>query len=599
MSDVAFSASVDERASAMSASDIEAQAARIDAAWAEVLDQDPAFRIEARGTGAAQLRSFVHSPRSLREVWSDTRRFGSSDYLIFDDEHVTYDEAHRVTDSVGDWLARRGVGVGDRVAVAMRNDPEWMLIYWACVSAGATIVGLNAWWVADELAAALADCSPKAVFCDEERLQRLERWRADREDDTAIVVVRAEPPAGVIGWSDVVKRCGAPRDVTIDPDSDACIFFTSGTTGRSKGARITHRGCVSNLMNIQFGLQVGERARAQGEAATASSGPPRVLVTTPLFHVTANNGAAHPVASLGGALVLMYKWDAAEALRLIERERITLVVAIPMMLREMLEHPDARKRDLSSLASISGGGAPMPPGFVGSANVPRSAITIGTGFGMTELSGTAAIIAGPALLIRPGSCGRLLPTFEAKIVDEAGDTLTPGGLGELCIRGPGVIPGYLNQPLDYAGPPEQGWMRTGDIAKMDELGYLFLVDRKKDMILRGGENVACAEVEAALLMHPAVDEACVFAVDDDRLGEEVGAAVHLRSGARRDISDLRRHLDGTLARFKTPRYIWIVEQPLARNATGKILRRQIGSSLLKQDADASGFAENGPQHADV
>ena len=599
MSVAAFPASADERSSAASILDIEAQAARIDAAWVEVLDQDPAFKIESRGAGAAQFRSFVHSPQSLREVWSDTRRFGSSDYLIFGDEHVTYDEAHRVTDAVEAWLVRCGVGVGDRVAIAMRNHPEWMLIYWACVSAGATIIGLNAWWVADELTAALADCSPKAIFCDEERLQRLDRWRADRGGDATIVVVRAEPPTGVIGWSDVVKESGGPRDVAIDPDSDACIFFTSGTTGRSKGARLTHRGCVSNLMNIRFGLQVGERAMAQGEAAVASSGPPRVLVTTPFFHVTANNGAAHPVASLGGALVLMYKWDAAEALRLIERERITTVVAIPMMLREMLEHPDAGKRDLSSLASIAGGGAPMPPGFVGSANVPRSGVTIGTGFGMTELSGTAAIIAGPALLVRPRSCGRLLPTFEAKIVDEAGDTLAPDSLGELCIRGPGVIPGYLDQPLDYAGPPEQGWMRTGDIATMDELGYLFLVDRKKDMILRGGENVACAEVEAALLMHPAVAEACVFAVDDDRLGEEVGAAVHLRSGARRDVPDLRRHLDETLAKFKTPRYIWIIEQPLARNATGKILRRQIGSSLLKQDADASGSAENGDQHADT
>ena len=570
---------------------LEAQAARIDAAWAEILDHDPNFRIETRGTGKARMRCFAQSPHSLREIWSDTRKFGASDYLIFGDEHVTYDEAHQITDAVGSWLARHGIGVGDRVAIAMRNYPEWMLIYWGCVSVGVVVVGLNAWWVADELAEALADCSPKAIFCDEERLQRLVPRQADRVDSTVIVSVRTGPSAGVEHWHDVIDASGAPQDVAIDPDSDACIFFTSGTSGRSKGARLTHRGCVSNLMNIRFGLQVGEKAKFDSNAAAATFEPPKVLVTTPLFHVTANNGAAHPVASIGGTLVLMYKWTPAEALRLIELERITTVIAIPMMLREMLEHPEAKQRDLSSLTSLSGGGAPMPPGFVGSQDASPSTVQLGTGFGMTELSGTAAIIAGPALLAKPRSCGRLLPTFEAKIIDEVGDALSPGKQGELCVRGPGVIPGYLNQPLHYAGPPEQGWMRTGDIAAIDESGYLYLVDRKKDMILRGGENVACADVEAALLAHHTIAEACVFAIDDKRLGEEVGAAVFLRPGARMEMEDLSRHLDGLLARFKKPRHIWISENPLARNATGKFLRDQIKTDLQKSPARSFSTAE--------
>ncbi len=558
-------------------SGMEERARLFDEAWTRTLQDDEQFRIVPQNVQDTPLHMFVNSPADLRQVWLGSRQFGARDYLVYKDEHFTFDEAHRITKALWAWFNREGIRAGDRVAIAMRNYPEWMLVYWASVSAGMTVVGLNAWWVSEEFNAALTETKPKALFCDHERFERLTDWRRNIGDACPTVLVRAPVIDGAVAWAEVVAtggHGGGDQDVEIDPESDACIFFTSGTTGRSKGARLTHQGCVSNLMNVSFGLTVSERAKP-ADAGGAAAFAPKVLITTPLFHVTANNGAAHPVAALGGTLVLMYKWEPDEALRLIEAERITTVVAIPIMLREMLEHPDAQWRDLVSLTSLSGGGAPIPPRFLVSIEAGRAGPQMGTGYGMTELSGTAAMITGAALQARPGSCGRLLPTFEAKIVDDGGNVLGPGMPGELCIRGPGVIPGYLEQALDYAGPPEGGWMRTGDLAYLDSLGYIYLVDRKKDTILRGGENVYCAEVEAALLAHPDVAEACAFAIADERLGEEVGAAVFLRPGARVDADGLREQVGTLLARFKVPRELWFTQTPLPRNATGKFLRRQL------------------------
>ena len=573
-------------------------AERVEAAWTELLAPGSRFEVAVREVGGVPMRTYLHGPENLREVWLDTRRFGGRDYLVFGDERVSYEQAHRVTASVGRWLGRQGVRAGDRVGIAMRNYPEWLLIYWACVSMGVAVVGLNAWWTSEELTDALHECRPSAIFCDGERLDRLAQWRGDPANDVRVVAVRTPPIAGVSAWSEVIAGDGGGSDaiigeVAIDPDADACIFFTSGTTGRSKGARLTHRSCANNLMNLRFGLEVGEMARRGGEPV-APAATPVVLLTTPLFHVTANNTVAHPASTLGGMLVLMYKWDAEAALRAIERERVTLVVGIPLMLREILEHPEAERHDLSSLTGLSGGGGPIPPNFVRSLAARPGAPAMGTGYGMTETSGTVAFSTGPSLAFRPESCGRIVPTFEAKVVDDDGATLPPNTPGELCLRGPGVIPGYLGQPLDHAGPPEERWMRTGDVAVLDEGDYLFIVDRKKDMILRGGENVYCAEVEAALFAHPGVAEACAFAVADDRMGEEVGAVVHRKAGAEVTSDELRNHVGQLLARYKVPRFLWLADAPLPRNASGKFLRRRIKEGLLAAElAGADGLRNGG------
>lgn len=560
---------------------------RLSAALALLTAPGARFEVGTACVRGAQTRVFVNCHSSLREVWLDTKQFGSRDCLIYERDRITYEEAHSITSSFGAWLWRQGVRPGDRVAIAMRNYPEWMLAYWACVSIGVTVVGLNAWWVSEELTVAIEQCNPKVLVCDEERLERLKPWWS--KEQCTVVAVRTAAPAGATSWNEVVTQGGALPAVEVDPDSDACIFFTSGTTGRSKGARLTHRGCANNVMNMLFLQDLSESSKRMAGEAPVAAPPYRALATTPLFHVTANNGAAHTAASIGGTLVLMYKWEPKEALRLIEAERITVLVGVPIMLRECLQHPDAAWRDLTSLVSASGGGAPMPPNLdEWSGGRSETSLQFGVGYGMTETTGAVAAITGEALRRRPGSCGRIVPTFEARIVDESGCALEDGSAGELCVRGSGVIPGYLGQPLDHSGPSEGGWLSTGDIARFDDQGYLYIVDRKKDMILRGGENVYCAEVEAALLGHAGVAEACAFAVEDERLGEEVGAVVVLNRGHELTADDLIGHAKLLLARYKVPRYLWVSPTPLPRNATGKFLRRKIKEDFRAADTRTNG-----------
>ena len=361
------------------------------------------------------------------------------------------------------------------------------------------------------------------------------------------------------------------------------MFYTSGTTGTPKGAQLTHRGCVANLLNLAFGRAVQSAALAESRGKEPSAASPAdvqcALVATPLFHVTGNNCVAQGIAALGGKLVHMYKWDAAEALRIIEQEKVTAFSAVPMMSRELLMHPDFATRDTSSLESIGGGGAALQPDLTKKLNETLKNASPGVGYGMTETCGVIATLAGDYLVDRPGSVGRAAPTFEAKCVDEQGNTLGTGEIGELWVRGACVIKGYLNRPEDTAESITDGWLHTGDIAYLDEDEFIFLVDRAKDMVLRGGENVFCAEVENAFFSHDDVAECVVFAVPDERLGEEVGAAVYPKEGVTLTAEALRSHCKLLLASYKLPRYIWLVSEPLPRNANGKFVKRDIRDAL--------------------
>lgn len=332
-------------------------------------------------------------------------------------------------------------------------------------------------------------------------------------------------------------------------------------------------------------MRLFKAAGAGAQYGSVIGGVPVGLVTTPLFHVTANNCLAYPITMAGGTLVLMYKWDAGEALRLVAAEKITTLAGVPTMPREVLLHPDAGSYDLSSLQTLVGGGAAFPPDLV--AKITEFAIPAvpSTGFGMTELSGAATANTSDFLQARPNSVGRPYPQFEVRIVDDAGQTLAAGLTGEICFRGAGVIKGYFNQPEATAEAIVEGWLHSGDIGHLDEQGFLYIDDRKKDMVLRGGENVYCAEVEAALYRHASVAEACVFGVPDERLGEEVGAAILLHPGQSTNAAMLRDHVGTLLARHKVPRYIWISATPLPRGATGKFLRRDL---RLMLEIDSAG-----------
>ena len=556
--------------------------------WDTLLSPGEQFEITEVEVRGETIKAYANAPPSLREVWLASIAFAERDYLVYQDERWTYAEAHKEVAAIANWLEAQGVKQGDRVAIAMRNYPEWLLTYWACVSQGVAAVGMNAWWIGEEMDYALEDSAPKVLICDQERLDRFNELK-DKFPDMIVVGVRLNgSPEGVVPWADVLATGGDLPERTVDGDSDACIFYTSGTTGRPKGAQLTHRGCVNNIMNLAFaGALFGTAsALAAGEAPPNPDDAPigSGLVTTPLFHVTANNCLSHGLTLTGGKLIHMYKWDAGEALKLIEQESITSLTGVPVMSRELISHPDFDKYDTSTLLSVGGGGAQLQPDLVGKIDKSVKTAKPNTGYGMTETCGIITSINGPFFVDKPDSCGPAMPNFEAKCVDADGNTVEKGQVGELWVKGACVIKGYLNRPDATAETITDGWLHTGDVARIDENGFIYIVDRVKDMVLRGGENIFCAEVETVIFEMDEVAECSVFGVEDDRLGEEVGVAVFLKDGSNSSADDIRQYCLAHMAKHKVPRYIWLMDQPLPRNASGKFLKRELRQALALKDA---------------
>ena len=572
-----------------------------DAAWNELTAEGSPFEvteIEVRGN---PCRVFASAPPTMRMVWELAQFHGDKPYVIYEDERYTYAEIGAQVRALAHYLRDvHGVGSGDRVAIAMRNYPEWVVSYWAVASIGAAGVGMNAWWTTQEMQYGLSVSKPKVLIADDERIERVLPVLDELRDEAPLhlVSVRSDRdlPAGADRWDDVVKPDEAPEglpDADIDPDDDVTIFYTSGTTGFPKGAQLTHRGSVHNVMNIAFMNACSTAAEAKAVAAgdipapesagdDAEPASPVLLAPTPLFHVTANNCLLQPTTLAGGAITFMYKWDAARALELIEREQVTTFSGVPTMSREMLLHPDWATRDTSSLQSMGGGGAPIQPDLVDKIDKSLEGGVPSTGYGLTETHGIVTANSARLYTAKPASCGRVVPTLEARLEDELGEVLEPGPqvTGELCVRGAVVIKGYLNREDATRDAIRDGWFHTGDIARIDEDGFVFIVDRAKDMVLRGGENVFCSEVEAAIYEHPDVAEAAVFGIPDDRLGEDVAAAVVLREGRSLTQEELAAFLTERIAKFKIPATVWFRDEPLPQNANGKFLKRALRDELI-------------------
>lgn len=568
-------------------------------AWDELVAPGAPFAMEETEVLGRPTRVFTGAPTDMRAVWELTAGYADRPYLVFEDEHLAYAQVHEQVRVLAHHLVdEHGVGAGDRVAVSMRNYPEWIVTYWAVVSVGAAVVGLNAWWTTKEMDYALRDSTPKVLIVDGERLERLapilDDLRADRP--LAVIATRVDGPlpATVAAWADVLAADvpAALPPAEIHPDDDATIFYTSGTTGFPKGAQITHRGSTHNVMHLVFWTMVTAVAAAKAKAAdpapdgpagepAAPAAPLVYLAGTPMFHVTACNCLLHPVSMAGGTIVMMHKWDAARALELIERERVTNLSGVPTMSREILLHPDFETRDTSSLVGLSGGGAPVPPDLVAKIGSTLARGAASTGYGLTETTGIVTANTSICYEAKPASCGPVVPTLDAKLTDELGVELPrdPDVVGQLWVRGAVVIKGYLNRPEATAEAIVDGWFDTGDVARIDEDGFVFLVDRAKDMVLRGGENVYCSEVEAAVYEHDDVAEVAVFGVPDERLGEAVAAVVVPVDGATIDIAELQAFVGERIARHKVPAHITVRTESLPRNATGKFLKRELRAEL--------------------
>ncbi len=605
-------------------------------ATAQLTAPGQTFEMEEVDIFGVRTRVWKNCPPSLRTILELSRLHGDKVFLVYEDETTTFEEHFRQAATLANVLRDHyGVVKGDRVAIVMRNLPEWVVAFWATAACGAVVVPVNAWWQGSELEYALSDSGAKVAFVDTERLGRI-RPHLDRLPGLQTVVVadehrggtagspqdgpgtasedaagpgtagpgtasegRAGPDAahGAGGGTTIVpfaEALGTPAedvalpDVGIEPEDDATIFYTSGTTGQPKGAVGTHRNICTNLMNLFF---VNTRAGMRNSGAVADmSGPAQnaYLLSVPLFHATGCHAILVANTASGGKLVMMHHWDAERALELIERERITIFGGVPAMVMQAIDSPDFSKRDTSSVRSIAYGGAPAPPDLVRRIKEHFPGGSASNGYGLTETSSVATMNMGGDYERKPDSVGPAVPVCDVAVVpdgfegDEPAPDLPSGPdvLGELWIKGPNVVRGYWNKPEETAKSFTRGWLHTGDIARIDEEGFIYIVDRAKDMVIRGGENVYCVEVESALFEHPAVADCAVIGVPHPVLGEEVGAAVVLRPGASVTADELSRYLRERLAAFKVPTHYWFRSAPLPRNPQGKVLKRDLRHEVL-------------------
>jgi acyl-CoA synthetase (AMP-forming)/AMP-acid ligase II len=537
----------------------------------------PGQLFEIEEIGDTGVRTWKHAPAHFRALLEMSRFHGDKVFLVYEDEHITFEDHFRRAATLANRLVDEyGVRKGDRVAVAMRNYPEWVVSFAATLAAGAIAVPLNAWWTEAELTYGVRDSGAKVLIADGERAVRL------ASTGVPLIVARGEAPEGARAFEDVLGEVSADvklPDVELSPEDPATIFYTSGTTGNPKGALGSHRNLGQSPMTVAYGLM---RATAMaGKDIAAAAGTRRItLLTVPLFHVTGCFSGMTTTMFSGGGLVLMYKWDPEQALRLIERERVSAMIGVPTNAWQLMSHPDFGKYDLSSLTTLGYGGAPAPPKLLEriTANLPNRAPS--NGYGMTETTALAIGNGGAEYQAKPDSIGLPTAVVDVRVVDPMGVELPPGEVGELCVRGPNVILGYWNKPEATAQTFVGGWLHTGDLAKIDDEGFVYIVDRAKDMVIRGGENVYCAEVEAALFEHPAVDDAAVIGVPHDELGEEVGAVIRLAPGQSVTTEELRTFLTDRIAKFKIPVRVWFREGELPRNPGGKILKTHLRREVL-------------------
>ena len=533
------------------------------------------FELTETEVFGVKMEVFKNAPPNLALALQAARGHGDATFLLYEGERYSFARVMDEVDGLAHLLVHTyGVKKGDRVAVAMRNYPEWIISFAAIISVGAVNVSFNAWWTEDEMKFALEDSGAKVLIGDQQRIDTAHH--VARTMGVKMLIARPEREVGpdIDEWSQVVKSGLGPLVADIGPDDDCTILYTSGTTGRPKGAVSTHRAVVNSLMafsarNAVLSLAVDD---AEKQAAV-SEYPTSFILIVPLFHVTGCVPVMLSSFVAGLKLVIMYKWDAGKALPIIEQERITNFVGVPTQSWDLVNHPDFDKYDTSSLKAVGGGGAPAPATLVD--KVAKSIKKGGPqlGYGMTETNAFGPGNAGKFYTDRPTSTGRAIRPMQVAIWDPVTKKpLGPNEYGEIMMFGPMLIRGYWNRPDATAEAIENGWLHTGDGGYIDDDGFVFIKDRIKDMILRGGENVFCTEVEGSIYEHPAVYEAAVFGVPHERLGEEVAVAIYPKEGQTFTAEDLWKFLDGKISSFKVPNHVVIMNEPLPRNAAGKFLK---------------------------
>ena len=554
-------------------------------ALASELTKEGLFELTPETIRGNQYNVFVSAPKNLHDYFQFGTIHGEWDFLAYEDESYSYQEvlgmaaglAHALVDDYG-------IKKGDSVAFSMRNYPEWMFSYMAVTSIGAIAVPLNSWWQGEELDYGITHSESKLFIGDDERLERLKGY----VEETPRIAVRCDASnyVNAKNFQDIVEPKEGFPVVEVDPEDDASIMYTSGSTGYPKGVVATHRSIINTPLAWAFLATLASSLETDDGAQTfPQPEKPCTLAAVPLFHVTGSH--SNFLLSLLSAtkIILMYKWDPLNALRLVEKHKVSSFSGVPTMSEDILrtskENPDI---DVSSLAMLNGGGAARPPEQIKAQERDHPTKVAGVGYGLTETNAAGTNASGKLLYTKPSTAGFPTPLIhEVKIINEDGIDLPTGEQGEVCIRSASNFRCYWkNEEATKESLSSDGWFRSGDVGYLDEDGFLFIKDRIKDIVIRGGENIACLEIEAVLAEHPAVSEASVFGVPDERLGESLATRIALKSGKTATEAEISSFLEEKIAKFKIPSYMWFQEEELPRIASGKTAKKQMREEAIKE-----------------
>ena len=539
------------------------------------------FELIEKEIEGRRYKMYRHAPATLVELFAPGRAHGDKTFLVYEGERISYDEFFRRADAAGHQLVKEyALKPGERAAIVMRNYPEWLIAFTAIGSIGAVPVPINSWGREAEIRYALEDSGARVAFFDEARYQ----LATGAVKDLGIKAVVARPkslsaaPNSGRDWEDfLADGLGQPMpEVPVDTEDPGLLMYTSGTTGRPKGVLSRQRHVCQAIFNFECTGLAMAMVNSDIMGAVMKDGDHfSTLLAVPLFHVS----GCHAIFLLnlrgGRQITMMYKWDPVQALHYIEQEKVGILSVAPAMMMELLQHPAFDGTDTSSLFSIGGGGSAFPPDLAPLIEEKAPGRMPGCGYGSTESNAAACTMNGHMFREHPTAAGLRSPIMKVEIRDEDMRPLPDGKRGEIWLYGATVADGYWNRPEETADCFRDGWYRSGDIGFLDKDGYLYVVDRIKDMVIRAGENISSQEVEAALSSHSQVMEAAVYGVPHKRLGEEVAATVRPSGGTVLQADTLREHVAEQLAHFKVPEHINIDAAPLPRNATGKVLKNEL------------------------
>ena len=565
---------------------------------AEVRDQltgpGGAFEVVTEVIDGVEMKAYKDRLPSLRSVAELGAMRGDQTFVVYGDQRMSFGDFFQLANNASAALQNRfELSHGDRLAVLSANNPEWCISFWATVNLGGILVGLNGWWKTDEIIYGLQDSGARFLVADAGRFRRIAAHLDELPDLEAVFLIDAEPSefsgdARLRRFDELTadEVAGFP-DVPIDEADYAVIFYTSGTTGRPKGAISSHRNMIANLQNTLYTTIAGAMVSGDAPPVGGDGGQTSALLTSPLFHVSGCHSSL-VVGTIGGVKLVIPqgKFEPDKALQLIADEKVTIWATVPTMVWRVCEYPGRHDYDTSTVTSVAFGGSPSADELqrMVRETFPNVRST-SNAYGLTETSSVATVISGQDALDKPTSVGPPVPVVELKVVGGDGRALGVGETGEVLIKGPIVVPGYWGKPEATAEAIEDGWLHTGDIGYLDEEGFLYITDRAKDMIIRGGENIYCVEIEQRLVEHPLIADAAVIGVPHPELGEQVKAVVELIDGAQLAKEEVMAWVAEALATFKVPQYVEFTGEKLPRNASGKLLK-----NVLRGEGEVS-FAE--------